>query len=320
MYRLMLLDKNRCGILIIPTQHSGLLYRKYESRGLPMPYTACIGLDPTIHVGAAASLPAGSSEAEVIGGVRGEPLRLVKCETNDLMVPAGAEIVLEGEVLPNVREPEGPFGEYQGYSVHGKAPMPVFQVNAITTRKNPILTIVCEGMPVTMGHTVANVVIVAEIYKELLRQALPVVGIYSPPWSCTDLLVVAIKSPHGGLPQRVASAVWGTKSGMFFNKIMVTNDDIDPTNLNQVINSFSTKCHPGRGIHVMDGAWNIPLTPYLSPAERRTQRGANVLFDCTFPPEWGPADTPVKSDFESIFPQEIQQKVLSRWKDYGFKS
>jgi 4-hydroxy-3-polyprenylbenzoate decarboxylase len=107
---------------------------------------------------------------------------------------------------------------------------------------------------------------------------------------------------------------------MYFNKIMVTNDDIDPTNINHVIHTFSTKCHPKRGIHIMEGSWNIPLTPYLAPLERRTQQGANVLFDCTFPLEWSPGDVPIKSDFQGIFPKEIQDKVLARWKEYGFQS
>lgn len=319
MYRLMLHDRNSLGILIIPFQHVGTIFRKYESRGQPMPYVAAIGLDPAIQIGAASAIPEGENEMDFIGGLRGKPLDLVKAETCDLLVPASAEIVIEGEILPKARKPEGPFGEYQGYSVSGSFPRPIFKVNAITHRKNPILTMVCEGMPVTMGHTVANLTSVALIWGDLLRQGIPVTGIYSPPEAVKDLLVVSTRTPFSGIAQRIATIVWGNKDGVNYSKVIVVNEDIDPMDMGAVIHAFAARCHPFRGIHVMPNTQNVPLTPYLNREERRYGRGANALFDCTWPLDWDKDDLPTKSSFDSIFPKEIQQKVLANWKEYGFR-
>lgn len=318
MYRLMVHDRETLGILISPHQHAGTIFRKYESRDQPMPYVAAIGLDPAIQIGAASSIPEGQSEMDFIGGLRGKPIDLVKAETCDLLVPASAEIVIEGAILPKVRKLEGPFGEYQGYSVTGSVPRPIFKVKAITHRKNPILTMVCEGMPVTMGHTVANLTAVAEVWSDLLRQGIPVTGIYSPPEAVKDLLIVSTRTPFSGMAQRIASIVWANKGGVNYSKVMVVNEDIDATDMGAVIHAFAARCHPQRGIHIMPNTQNVPLTPYLNREERRLGRGANALFDCTWPLDWTKDDLPIKSSFDSIFPREIQQKVLANWKEYGF--
>jgi 4-hydroxy-3-polyprenylbenzoate decarboxylase len=318
MYRLMVHDRDSLGILISPQQHAGTIFRKYEALNEPMPYVSAIGLDPAIQIGAASGIPYGQTEADFIGGLRGKPLELVRAETCDLLVPATAEIVIEGEILPKVRKAEGPFGEYQGYSVSGSMPRPIFKVKAITHRKNPILTMVCEGMPVTMGHTVANLTAVAEVWSDLRRQGMPVIGIYSPPEAVKDLIIVSTQTPFSGIAQRIATIVWANKGGVNYSKVMVVNEDIDPTDTGAVIHAFAARCHPQRGIHVMPNTQNVPLTPYLNRQERRLGRGANVLFDCTWPLDWDKDELPTKSSFDSIFSKEIQQKVLANWKEYGF--
>jgi 4-hydroxy-3-polyprenylbenzoate decarboxylase len=318
MYRLMLHDRNSLGILFSPAQHAAAIFRKYEAQDQPMPYVSAIGLDPAIQIGAASGIPYGQSEADFIGGLRGKPLELVKAETCDLLVPASAEIVVEGEILPNARKLEGPFGEYQGYTVSGSMPRPIFRVKAITRRKNPILTMVCEGMPVTMGHTVANLTAVAEVWSDLRRQGIPVTGIYSPPEAVKDLIVVSTRTPFSGIAQRIASIVWANKGGVNYTKVIVVNEDIEATDMGAVIHAFAARCHPQRGIHVMPNTQNVPLTPYLNKQERRLGRGASVLFDCTWPLEWDKDELPTKSSFDSIFPKEIQEKVLANWRGYGF--
>jgi 4-hydroxy-3-polyprenylbenzoate decarboxylase len=318
-YRFMIHDRNSVGILIIPSQHSGLIYSKYEAKGESMPYAACIGVEPLVNVGATAGLPVGDSEVELIGGLREEPLPVVQCETSDLMVPATAEIVLEGEILPGVRKQEGPFGEYTGFSVSGAAPRPIFKVNAITHRKNPILTIACEGIPTVIDHVAMNISWMAEIRKDLIRAGLPVTGIYCPPESALHLLVVATKTPMAGIPFKIASAVWANKNGQYVPKVIVVNDDIDPTRMEDVIHAFATKCGPRRGIRVIEDVFNCPLTPYLEPGDRKRGRGSNVLFDCTWPLDWPEEEVPIKSSFDTIYPKELQDRVLQKWKGYGFE-
>ena len=146
-YRAMIHDKNTTGILIIPQQHVGMIYLKYEEKNIPMPYVICIGLDPMINFIATTGVAYGVNEVDIVGGMRNEPVKLTKCETLDLYVPATSEIVLEGEVLPHIRKEEGPFGEYPGYQISGKVSRPVFKVKCITYRNNPILTTACIGIP-----------------------------------------------------------------------------------------------------------------------------------------------------------------------------
>ena len=116
MYRLMLHDKETMGSVIVPPQHIGrMFFQKYEPKNLPMEFAVIIGAEPITPMIAGSPIPAGINEMDIIGAIRGKPLDVVKCETVDLVVPATAEIIIEGEVLPNTRLDEGPFGEYVGY-------------------------------------------------------------------------------------------------------------------------------------------------------------------------------------------------------------
>lgn len=134
------------------------------------------------------------SEVDIIGGVRGEPLEVVKCETCDLVVPDTAEIVYEGIVLPNVRVPEGPFGEYLGYAASPKGFLsPQFQVKALYYRNDPILTSSCMGVPVDDSHVALNISRCCDMREVLKDAGLPVVGVYCPPESCGGMAIVSVK-------------------------------------------------------------------------------------------------------------------------------
>ncbi|HLE80495.1 MAG TPA: UbiD family decarboxylase, partial [Dehalococcoidia bacterium] len=138
MYRHMVHDEKALGWMAAPFQHGpNIYYQKYEARGQPMPMAIAIGTEPLCSVVAATSFPAEVSEAGLAGGLRGAPVELVKCETLDLEVPASAEIVLEGIVLPGERKLEGIFGEFTGYNAGAKHPRPVFHIQSITHRVNP---------------------------------------------------------------------------------------------------------------------------------------------------------------------------------------
>ncbi|MEE8397497.1 MAG: UbiD family decarboxylase, partial [Desulfobacterales bacterium] len=116
MYRQMIHTKNTLGGLIAPAQHIGMMFRnKYEALNRPMEFAVAIGTEPITALVGGAGIPAGVNEVDIIGGIRVEPLDVIKCETVDLEVPATSEIVIEGEVKPHERKKEGPFGEYGGY-------------------------------------------------------------------------------------------------------------------------------------------------------------------------------------------------------------
>ncbi len=320
MYRLMIHDRNTLGCLFPMQQHIGQMYQKYEAKNQPMPAAVVIGGQPVIPIVSCSMLPSFVSEVEIAGGLQGAPVPLVKCETLDLEVPATAEIVLEGEVLPHERRTEGPFGEYMGYEAGKSSPKPVFRVHAITYRKNPILTFSNMGMPVQESQTVTALTKSAEVYSELKKLGLPVKGVFYPPYGVSHLVVVSTETPFINFAKRVAHSVWATKPGLYTYYIVVVDADVDPTNMDEVLHAITTKCHPVNGIHPVNHIPGFPvLLPFLPPKERLLGDAAGVIFDCTWPKDWPPESIPVKATLENLWPKQVRDKVLGKWKEYGFE-
>lgn len=316
MYRQMIHDKKTLGGVISSFHHGGVILRKYEERNKKLEFAIVLGTEPMSTIVAAASPPYGVNEVDVAGGLRKEPVSLVKCETVDLMVPATSEIVFEGEILPHERKEEGPFGEYPGYQLSERAPRPVYHVKAITHRNDPILPVTCMGIPVESGHVVFSIAFAHSTLEELKRQGLPVTGIYYVCESALFLMVVSTKTPYADIATRIAHCIWGTELGQWSVKVVVVDDDVDPSNLKEVLHAFATKCHPIRGTLVAPNAPGNIVTPYMSPEERALGKTCLVAYDCTWPKEWDVV--PTRSSFKDIYPKELQAKVLESWKEYGF--
>jgi 4-hydroxy-3-polyprenylbenzoate decarboxylase len=318
-YRAMVHDRKTTGIYLSPLNHGGVLLRKHSERNLPMDYAIFMGSAPVTYLVAASGIPYGVSEVDVVGGFRGEPVPLVKCETSDLMVPADAEIVIEGVIQPGERRAEGPFGEYPGYVVSGVVERPVLKVHAVTHRNDPILTATCLGVPTDEGHILWGVACAAEFKIGLERQGVPFKDLYIPPESGMHTLIVSTRPPHHGVPFLIASTIWNDRNGRYYPKVIVVDEDVDPSNLAQVFHAFSTKCHPITGITRIDGVLNCPLTPYLPPDTRDVGIGGGyALFDCTYPVKWKEEDKPKLISFASAYPKEMQSHVLQSWRRYGF--
>jgi phenylphosphate carboxylase alpha subunit len=304
MYRLMVHDRNRLGILVGPIQHFQEHLRACRDAGRPLEFV---------------SLQGKTNEAEVIGGIRDKPLELVKCRTVDLSVPATAEIVIEGFVDPRELKDEGPFGEYTGYMVSDRAPRPVLHVTCITHRNDPILTMTSIGVPVDEDHVVMPVVNAAEVLQELRDvKGYPVEFVYSVPEAAGHFWVISTKVPDKTYPRRLAMALWGTKTGRYANYLLVLNDDVDITDLRQVMWALATRVHPERDILQIPHAYTSVLVPFMAPDERSKADGAYMLLDGTWPTDWPPGGVPQVSSFEAAWPADIRQRVLQRWKEYGF--
>jgi 4-hydroxy-3-polyprenylbenzoate decarboxylase len=320
-YRAMVHDRRTTGIYLGPLNHGGILLRKHSERNLPMDYAIFMGSAPVTYLVATSGIPYGVNEVDIVGGFRGEPVPLVKCETSDLMVPADAEIVIEGVVQPGEKRAEGPFGEYPGYVVSGVLERPVFRVKAVTHRNDPILTATCLGVPTDEGHVLCGVAYAAEFKIALQRQGVPFKQIYIPPEAGLHTVVVSTKPPHHGVPFLIASTIWNDRNGRYVPKVIVVEDDVDPSNLAQVFHALSTKCQPIQGITRLEGVLNCPLTPYLPPKTRDVGIGGGyLLLDCTYPVQWKEEDKPKLISFAAAYPQEVQRRVLENWKQYGFPS
>jgi 4-hydroxy-3-polyprenylbenzoate decarboxylase len=318
MYRLMIHDRNHLGGLIGPIQHFQEHLRKYQALGKPMEFAVAIGTEPVTALISCVSIQGQRSEAEVIGGIRGEPLELVPCKTVDLSVPATSEIVIEGFVNPGELKDEGPFGEYTGYMVSERLPRPVFNVTAITHRSDPILTMTSIGVPVDEDHVVMPIANAAEVLQEVRdAKGYPVDFIYVLPESAGHFWVVSTKVPDKTYPRRLAMAIWGTKAGRLANYLLLLNDDVNITDLRRVIWAMATRVHPIRGILQIPHAYTSILVPFMAPEEREKADGAYMLLDGTWPTDWPAGAVPAVSSFATLWPKEIQEKVLARWKEYG---
>lgn len=318
MYRHMIIDRNHISGLWRSYGDLGTIYyQQYKPVNKPMPFAIALGAGPVSSMMAATMLPKKESEADYAGAMMKEPVELIKCETSDLLVPAHAEIVLEGEISVKDKAYEGPFGEFPGYRTSGSM-RPLCTINAVTYRKDPIIAMSNPGVPIDEDHILMSITWGAEFKKLLKAKGIPVTDVYLPPEGGTYLVVVGVKPFTFGIAKRIERIVLAELAWQY--KVIVVEEDVDVYNLAEVLHALSTKCHPMKGININKPDFNIPLTPYVSSEERRWGKGATASFDCTWPVEWSrETDIPMRVSFREIYPRDIQDKVLSNWNRWGFK-
>jgi 2,5-furandicarboxylate decarboxylase 1 len=285
-HRLQLKGRNRTGALIVP-RHTFANLQKYEARNEAMPIAAFIGHHPLVYMAAATTLAYGEDEFEVAGGYLGEPLRLVKCETLDLEVPADAEIVLEGHILPHVREEEGPFAEFHDYYVGGFGKSPVVEWHAITRRSDAIFRNIQNGSEME-GCIFHKVPMSAAIFRRLqniggyvdLKNVLVLPGIFT--------VVVQLSQRYRGEAKNV---LLGALSSEYFHpKIAIAVDeDVDVFNPGDILWALSTRVDPEKDITVIPGVRTHPMDPtgdvLGEVGTSGWQRlGSKVMIDATRPP------------------------------------
>ncbi len=317
MYRQMVFDEKTMVGPVLPFSDMGKwFHNKAVPRNEPMPFATVIGMDPL--AGIAACAPSPIPEDQFCAMLMGEPVEVVKCETSDLMVPAHAEIVIEGEILPNVSLEEAPFGEYTGYRTSPREPRTVYRVRAVTRRADPILTVSNMGVPTDEGQLLRSFSLGLEMEKLLRSQGIPITGVYMWPESTHHLVVVGARHAYSGVASQIAQLVFGSKLGPWFHMVVVVDEQTDIYSKDEVIHALSTKCNPATDIHVYRNHLGTPLNPFASPEDRKWGRGAKVLFDCLFPREWKESDKPILVSFNNVYPKEIREKVLANWRSYGF--
>ncbi|GGB23457.1 UbiD-like decarboxylase [Flexivirga endophytica] len=326
--RMMIAGKDTLACLIPAPQHLGIIRSQWTAIGEPMPIALAIGVEPGLPLVGGMPLPEGADESHYLGALFGEGIEVVPAETVDLPVPATAEIVIEGHISIDKTVMEGPFNEFPGYNATDASPKQLFTVSAITYRDSAILPAVTAGPPVEEDHTIIGTTSAAEILH-LLRQAeLPVTSAWYNFEAALHWLSVAVRQDwhettglgSHDLVQRIAEVIFAGKPGVNAPKILVVEDDIDITDLDQVVWAFATRSHPD----VDRGEFHFPTSPsdqlavYLSPEEQHTFRAGKVIYNCLLADLFPDGRRPVKGSFENGWPREIQQKVLTSWRDYGY--
>lgn len=274
-----------------PERHSWLIYQKYEAMNKPMPIAIVIGHHPMYYFAAAYTGPFGLDELEIAGTLLEEPVELVKGESVDLEVPAHAEIILEGEVLPQFREDEGPFSEFQNYYASERK-NPVIEIKAITMRRDAIFKTL-QHAPPQEGVLYATVPMAAALYRDLRN-----VGGYADLkdvycyWGSPFGAVVKMTPRFYGEAKHVLLAA--LSSAYLHQKIAVAVDeDIDIYDPQDVAWAITTRVDPAADVSIIPGVRGHPLdisAPELTdPSLAIWQRlGSRMLIDATKPPTSDP--------------------------------
>jgi 4-hydroxy-3-polyprenylbenzoate decarboxylase len=326
LYRQMIHDRNNTGISIAMGQHIWTHWKK-EGKGGRMPVAVAIGWDPILPAVAGASFPRHVCEYDIMGALRQEPVELVKCETSDLYVPAACEIVLEGEVStdPSSFRDEGPFGEYTGHYSSKASPQPVFHVNCITFRDDPIYQGTLEGMPINEEHILCSIVHSAAVWdlldERMVGKTTAVNVDASTGWAN---VFVQIDNSYYGQVHQVAANVWSWEKSTGIGKnIIVVDEDVDVYDLTKVLWAIAYRVRPSQDIIVYPG-WVIRLDPVIHPRDKTypgPYKGERLLVDAT-----KPFDNPEAEDWFGLnFPplaypdRGTMAKVRAKWHKYGIE-
>jgi 4-hydroxy-3-polyprenylbenzoate decarboxylase len=316
-YRQMLLGPNRIGLYCSPGKH-GLLDREATwAAGRPLEVVAAYGVDPVLFMLAAQVFGHDESELDVAGGIMGHGISLCAAETVSLPVPAEAEFVVEGLVHPGPRAEEGPLGEFTGYYGRERSPQPVIEVTALHHRRDPIMTaaLMARYPSCEIGAYYA-IMRSARILDDLKRIGVGgVVGAYAHPAAASGwgLVVVALSQKHAGHAAQVLALTAQCPAAAYYTKwIIAVDDDVDPTDINDVLWALSTRCHPTEDIDLLRNTWSTGLDPSRFPADMRPY-GAKVLINACKPHRYL-AEFPQAT----LLRRSVYERVAGRWSELGF--
>ena len=251
--RLMIMGKDRTSIHITASKHLWEFYQKAEVRGEALPVAFAVGVHPAIGLGALAIGSIDEDERAIMGGLLGEPLELVRCETSDLLVPAHAEIVLEGEILPGERTPEGPFSEFTGYSL-GERQREVVRYNAVTMQQDALFHDIAVAQ---VDHLLLSTIPMESNLYRAVRAIVPsVTAVRVPaPYSC----YVAINQRVPGQAKNAILAVLG--ADMYIKRVVVVDHDVNIFDDREVAWALGTRCQADRDITVISNTRGSDLDP-----------------------------------------------------------
>ena len=317
--RIMQIDGKHMTGQIHPPQHVGLIWEEWAKLGRPMPFALVQGGDPAIPVVGGMPLPSGVDEAGFIGALYGEPIDVVRCETSDLEVPATAEIVIEGHLSPGRDVLEGPFGEFNGYASAERSMQPVYTIEAITYRDDPIWPMVAEGRPVTESHMVIGTGQSAQLLAELRAAGLPVTTVWMPLQMAIHWAVITVPEnwrevlpglEPGEFAHRIADVADASRSGRKVSHVFVLDDDIDPANDRDLLWGLATRVHPVDRKEVRPGRIH-PIMLCYTDEERHGKHGPLVVSHALQPA--ARQGRMPHSSFAQAYPAEIQARALELW-------
>jgi 4-hydroxy-3-polyprenylbenzoate decarboxylase len=313
--RVQLQDRNTVSVYISPGKQTQLIAERYWEKNQSCPVAIVCGIEPVLFAAASLGLPWGISEYDFAGHVRGEPVQIIPGKYTDLPIPADAEIVLEGEIPPPEVEsrPEGPFGEWTGYYASGTRPAPIVKIKRVYYRNDPIITVVGDLKIYPLDSYLSIVFRSAEIWNELEKCGITDVrGVWLLESGMRFLMVISINQRYGGHARQAAHVATGAREGGYLGRfVIVVDEDIDSSNMADVLWAIGTRCDPETSIEILRGCWSSPIDPRIPPEKRSKGDFTNsrAIIDACKPFYW-------RKDFPSVHALNTSEKdeVLKKWR------
>jgi UbiD family decarboxylase len=290
-YRLQVHSRNTVGISMALGHHGNMHRQKYWDKGEPCPIVMIVGGEPLSFFYGGTEAPYGTFELDIVGGMRGRPEKLVRGKHTGLPFPASAEIVLEGFITPDKKQTEGPFGEWTGH-YNGASQLPVVDIVAIYHRNDPILL----GVPPMGGGSDEMARYRAVMRSAMIKQNMTNAGVpnVEKVW-CHEvggsrmLHGIAVRQSYPGHSVQAGIVAAQCGGSAYASKyVVVVDDDIDVTSLEQLIWAMCTRSDPKQSIQFIEGAWDSRADPRLEPEKRaiRDVTHSVAVIDATRPYKW----------------------------------
>ncbi|MFI4987287.1 MAG: UbiD family decarboxylase [Alphaproteobacteria bacterium] len=315
-YRQMVHAKDRVGLYCSPGKGGRLDREAWWARGEPCEVVAAYGIDPVLFMVGAQAFSAKESELDVAGGIMGRPIELTRAETVSLPIPAHAELVIEGVLQAGDLEMEGPLGEFTGYYGNVRSPQPVIEVRAVHARRSPILTAaLMASYPSCEIGAYYAIMRSARVWDDLERVGVPgIAGVYAHPAAASGwgMIVVALKQHYAGHAAQVLALAAQCPAAAYYTKwIIAVDEDVDATDLNQVLWALSTRCHPSEDIDILRNTWSTGLDPSQYPPEARPYGSKALINACK--PHRHLKEFPQRT----LLSRRTYERVKARWRELG---
>ncbi|MBI4527450.1 MAG: UbiD family decarboxylase [Deltaproteobacteria bacterium] len=306
-YRVMVQGKDKVALYISPGKHGRIHLEKSMRLGRPIPVAMVFGQHPLLFVAASQAVPIGVNEYDWAGGMLGEPIEVLRGPLTGLHFPAFSEIAIEGEIIPGETLPEGPFGEWPGYYASARRAEPVVRVKALYYRNDPII---CGAPPFkpTIHGMYRALIRSAMIWNAMEQAGVPEIrGVFAPLPAVRFMTVVAIRQKYPGHAKQAAIVACQCQPGAYLGRyVIVVDDDIDVTNLNEVIWAICTRSDPATSVDILRRTWSGPLDPIIPP--ERKGHNSRMIIEATRPYEWRDRFPPI-----SKISDETRKAVESKW-------
>jgi 4-hydroxy-3-polyprenylbenzoate decarboxylase len=315
-YRMMQQGRSAVGLYLSPGKDARLHITRAWQRGEPVEVAAAWGIDPLFMLVGSQTFAKNVSEYEFAGGIKGEAIPVVRGKTTSLLLPANAELVIEGVIRPSSVKAEGPFGEFPGYYGRPEAGCPLVEVTAVHHRSQPILTnALMADYPSCEQSGFFSIIRSAKIWDDLDKLGIPgIQGVYSHPAAAGGfgMTVISLEQRHAGHAAQALALAAQVPGGAYYTKwIIAVDEDIDPSDMDQVIWAMASRCNPIDDIDILRNTWSTWLDPTQNPPEKRPYGSKALINACK-----EHRHLPVFSK-RTALRRSIYDKVVSRWQDLG---